>query len=178
MSVTGKLDKKLSKIDWVGAFFARRMCLQYGSSIVLRLIGFKLLSGQGHCDLDLWPTDPKVLRNHLSVFANARKTDRQTGGQTDDERHGIIRPKVPWDLMHCHPQRGHYENYIVKPLTFNAFRYSLPIPVWMIRCMNKTQHVAGVRLVSGVTSQHASWNVVLRKHDPVTMGVKPFTCMQ
>jgi len=37
-------------------------------------IGFKLLSGEefyalGHCDLDLWPTDPKINRDHLPVMA-------------------------------------------------------------------------------------------------------------
>ena len=40
----------------------------------LRLIGLNALSGQGfyapnHCDLDIWPTDFEINRDHLWVVA-------------------------------------------------------------------------------------------------------------
>ena len=43
--------------------------------VSLNLIGFKLLSGQGfyapgHRDLDLWPADPIINLDLLSVMAN------------------------------------------------------------------------------------------------------------
>ena len=43
--------------------------------VSLSLIDFKLLSRQGlpdegHCDLDLYPTDPKINRDHVCVMAN------------------------------------------------------------------------------------------------------------
>jgi len=79
---------------------------------VPRSIGFKFLSGEefyalGHCDLDLWPTDPKI-NHHLRVlaipdtkkglprwnnfemsgqdFANAGHIDKHTEGRTDGQR--------------------------------------------------------------------------------------------
>jgi len=77
-----------------------------------------------HCDIDLWPTDPKIKMDHLWVmaiddtniprkvyrceislklmsgqdFANARRTDGRTDIQTDDMRHKIIQPKVASDV--------------------------------------------------------------------------------
>jgi len=90
--------------------------------VSLSLIGFKLMRGREffapcHCDLDLWPTNPKINIDHpwvmtihdtikaLPMWNNfevnertrlfLRRTNGKTDGQTDDVRHNKIRSKVP-----------------------------------------------------------------------------------
>jgi len=53
----------------IGVFYSKRAitlwCLKALGQRVLELLSGNGFHSSGHCDLDLWPTDPKINRGHL-----------------------------------------------------------------------------------------------------------------
>jgi len=65
-----------------GSWLTNTWIMGFLSWIAFMLFGEQGFYVQGHCDLDLWPTDPKINVDHLWVMAiHDTKTGLPTGNK-------------------------------------------------------------------------------------------------
>jgi hypothetical protein len=71
----------------------------------LKLLGGQAFLSQGPCDLDLWPGDLKINRDHLLIMTNVhwadkkKTTDIRTAGQSDGRTDELIPVYPPYNFV-------------------------------------------------------------------------------